>query len=333
MKKQKFYKKILITRKRSHLSETTLLQKKIKKYTSVLLFRLYEKTNLETAMVNRSRVLLGIDVLRNDVKRELLHTVLLTVEEILIKLITLSKTNTKVYSSKVILLYLIRTSMRRFILKYYGINIIISSKLINESPYIRSVFSDAHLLIKVTFYALLKPKSPIFKNTFVPVFKKTSDRLLELLFDNLIIQISECISRLLLDNFSLIPDARATLFRLNFLSTRALERFKNNLDWQDRRRCYIKRPLNIYENQYEAWFFTQYGFYRQRIYANRFAQLLTLDTRAIVIINYIEFQDFVICRLEEALVTFADASRYFLTYVIGQIIGLIWKGIIETLKE
>ena len=160
-----------------------------------------------------------------------------------------------------------------------------------------------------------------------------TNRLLEILFDNLIIRISESIVRVILSDFSLVRDIQQNWFRSNFLSTRNLERFKNNLAWQDRRETYIKRPRKIYNNEYETWVLTSDGFYLQTLYANRLPQLLKLKRGSLAVINYVEFQDFLLCRIDETVFFASQSTRYILTSVIGQTIGLIWKGIIETLKE
>ena len=50
-------------------------------------------------------------------------------------------------------------------------------------------------------------------------------------------------------------------------------------------------------------------------------------------ITLIELQDFLSSRLEEILYLVGDRVRYTLTTTVGQVIGLIWRGIIEGLKK
>ena len=47
----------------------------------------------------------------------------------------------------------------------------------------------------------------------------------------------------------------------------------------------------------------------------------------------IETKDFLISRIDEAIYFFGNIIRYTLTSVVGQVIGLVWRGIIEGLKK
>jgi hypothetical protein len=48
---------------------------------------------------------------------------------------------------------------------------------------------------------------------------------------------------------------------------------------------------------------------------------------------FIEGRDFLISRLDEALFIISKGVPFTLTSVIGQFIGLIWRGVIEGLKK
>jgi hypothetical protein len=96
---------------------------------------------------------------------------------------------------------------------------------------------------------------------------------------------------------------------------------------------YILRPKNIYDSQYDIWVIRENGINKRFIYANRSCEMLTLRDSSLVIITYTELQDFLISRIDEFIYTLGNGIRYSLTTVVGQIIGLIWKGIIEGLKK
>ena len=300
---------------------------------SELFVTLYYKYKRDACFVNRSKVLLGLDLLRDGIKHELLQTVTVTVEEQFLVTLTKVHLGEKTKVPQEILMQIIQTSTKRFFAQYYGYSIEIKPNVFKNSLYIRSLFEDANLLVKVPFFSLIDNKSPAFKTTFLPLYKKATNRILEILFDNLIINVSEAIVRFILNDFLVVRDIQQNWFRSNFLSTRNLERFKNNIAWQDRKSTYLKRPTSIYNNEYETWILTPDGFYIQTIYANRITQLLKLNRSSLVIINYVEFQDFLLCRIDETVFFASQTTRYLLTSVIGQTIGLIWKGIIETLKE
>ena len=47
---------------------------------------------------------------------------------------------------------------------------------------------------------------------------------------------------------------------------------------------------------------------------------------------FLELADFVSSRVEEALYFISISVRFILTSVLGQIIGLIWRGVLDGLK-
>jgi hypothetical protein len=69
------------------------------------------------------------------------------------------------------------------------------------------------------------------------------------------------------------------------------------------------------------------------IYANRSEELIQLRKLPLVTVTLIEFLDFTSSRFDELFYTLGNGLRYTLTSVIGQVIGLIWRGVIEGLKK
>ena len=139
--------------------------------------------------------------------------------------------------------------------------------------------------------------------------------------------------QIIITEFSLIYNIRQVLYKSKFLSLRNIERFKNNLAWQNRLNLYVNYPKNLYNSQYGIWIIRLKGIYYRVIYANRSAKLVELRKTALLTITLVEFQDFAITHIEEILYLIGDRFRYTLTVTIGQFIGLIWRGIIDSLKK
>jgi hypothetical protein len=297
---------------------------------SNLFMALYYKYRSTSCVRNRSKILLGIDVLRDEKKKEILQLVALIVESKFLTQLNKNETN---FDHKNFLADLIQTSFEQIILRNYGLSLTYKPELLHNSLFVTNVLNESKLIVLVALYSIKENKSAFFQQTFAPLYTIATNKIVEILFDNLIITVTECLVRIILNDFFFVADIRQSWFRSNFLSTRNLERFKNNLAWQDRKYFYLKRPRNIYNNEYEPLVLTPDGFYLQTIYANRLNELINLNNESLVIINYLEFQDFFICRIEEMIVFVGQSTRYILTYGIGQGIGLIWKGIIEALKE
>jgi hypothetical protein len=89
----------------------------------------------------------------------------------------------------------------------------------------------------------------------------------------------------------------------------------------------------MYNSQQGIWVIRTTGIYYRIIYANRSSELLTLQRFSLITLVGIEATDFLISRTDEAIYFFGSSVRYTLTSIVGQVIGLVWRGIIEGLKK
>ena len=133
--------------------------------------------------------------------------------------------------------------------------------------------------------------------------------------------------------FSSVYAFRQTLYRSKFLSLRNFERFKNNLSWQLITKIYIKRPIDLYNNRYGIFVLRTNGIDYRTIYANRSKDLNSLNNISLLTLMFIELRDFASSRIDEAIYLLSKGIRFTLTSVLGQVIGLVWRGIIEGLKK
>jgi hypothetical protein len=299
--------------------------------TGQIFARLLYKINF--SLKNKSEFLLGLDLLRDSVKRDLLFTTCLALEK---EIITLVNSDLRFYKKKdfkELFLNLVSQISEKFLVKYYGRSIKISSKMLNRCLYNTVIIEDIQILLQTPLQSLVDPECKIFRTTFSPVYNNATDSFLEALFENLIIQISNCVIFIIVNEFSDIYDLRQNLYKSNFLSVRNLERFKNNFLWQTTIKATIKRPNNIYNSRYGLWIVRTTGVYYKMIYANRSEELIQLRKLPLVTVTLIEFLDFTSSRFDELFYTLGNGLRYTLTSVIGQVIGLIWRGVIEGLKK
>jgi hypothetical protein len=297
-----------------------------------LFFKIHSKLNF--TLLNNSNFLLGTDLLRANIRRDLLRTVILTTEEKFLEVGQKYKSSSAYkINSKQIFFDLVKSSTENFILKYYGSQLNLNPSVFENLDYIQTISADSEILVSVTFLSLFNKQSQVFQSTFVPIYSFATDQILERLLDNLIIEISNCSMRVIINEFSLILDVRQKWYKANFLSLRSLERFKNNLAWQDRLYLYINRPKSLYNSEYKIWIIRSGAVYSRTIYANRLNEILALNGRSLLIVNYFELQDFLASRLNEIIFFISKGTKYFLTSIIGQTIGLIWRGIIESLKK
>jgi hypothetical protein len=113
------------------------------------------------------------------------------------------------------------------------------------------------------------------------------------------------------------------------LSTREIERFRNDLSWRYRRDRYVTEPLAMFESQYALFVLTELGIDQQLIYAPRRQELESLTGIPFAVTLLWEVRDAVAPRLRTATAFVGSGLVYVLTEVIGRGLGLVGRGILK----
>ena len=304
----------------------------VKKLTARIFSKTLYKTNLSNKKGNKK--LLGIDLLKTEVQKDLLSTSVSCVEEMYTKLLEKrAPKDIMQKKGKILFLYCLKKSCEDFLTKQYGYKVFVNLDTLRKSLYTKTLLEDIELIFKVPFYVLLEPKSSIFRLIYYPVYNSASESFIEALIDNMVLEISNCIVYFSIIKFSSIFVFRQTLYRSKFLSLRNFERFKNNLNWQLLIKIYIQRPINLYNNRYDIFILRMNGIYCRTIYANRSKEIRTLKNFPLLTLIFVELKDFASSRIDETIFFLSKGVRFTLTSVFGQVIGLIWRGVIEGLKK
>lgn len=298
-----------------------------KKRADKLFVQLHYK--LLSNLKNKGNFLLSTDILRDVVKRDLLRLIILNIET---KFLLLVKNDTVSFDSKVHLFELVKSSTEDFLSSCYGSKVNIKLSVILRCVYFQFLLENSNILLEVPFLELLNSNTKIFRKKFDPIYTLSSDKFIEVLFDNLIIEISNCVMQIVINEFSFINSFRKLLYRSNFLSSRNFDRFRNSLAWQNRIKHYIQYPKNLYNCQYGIWVIRSKGIYYRVIYADRSNKLFTLTTYSLITVTIIEIFDFLSSRIDELLYLLGDSIRFTLGRTIGKFVGIFWRGIIEGLK-
>lgn len=280
------------------------------------------------------QLVLCLDLLKKEVKQDLLSITTAKLERLFQ---TLSIKNSSSYilkdSEKQIFLKLLQTICEEFLSKQYGSTIRVDLSTLKKSFYTQHLLKDLQILFQAPLYGLRDPNAKEFRNYYYPIYLSATEQFLEILLDNLIIEISNCVVYFTIMKFSYIYVFRQTLYRSKFLALRNLERFKNNTIWQLRLKTYVQDPADLYENCYRINILLTNGVTRRIIYANRTKQIEMLPNLSLSVLTYIELRDFLFARLDEAIYFLSSSLRFILTSVLGQFIGLVWRGIIDGLKR
>ena len=304
----------------------------VKNLTARIFSKILYKTNFSRRKGNQK--LLGIDLLKTEIKKDLLYISVFRIEEVYTKLLEKGQPkDTMEKKGKSLFLQCLKKGCEDFLTQQYGYKVQISTAILKQSLYTQILLKDLELIFQLPFYALLDPNASLFLLIYYPVYESGSERFIEALIDHIVLEISNCIVYFSIVKFSSVYAFRQTLYRSKFLSLRNFERFKNNLNWQLVTKQYIQHPVDLYNNRYEILILRVDGIYCRTIYANRSKKIAYLTNFSLLTVTLIELKDFVNSRLDETIYFLSKSIRFTLTSVFGQIIGLIWRGIIEGLKK
>ena len=301
---------------------------------SLIIFnRTLEKIEKNTS--NFTRVYLEIDILEGDKRRELLKIVTKHLYRIIEDINFIEIENKRVIKSSLsVLQKLWREASLIFIEKYCKLAQKISLKELEQIIEDNEVLISKEILDKIPFcielldYLLLKDvwveEQTLTINTTVNLTEKTEKAL-----HNVIIQVSNGIISLILNNFSNNERVKENLFHTNMISTRELAKFRNRLAWEYRKNEYWQEPKNIFESQHQLFFLEDKGINLMFVYAARQEELNKLTRIRWSVTIILEIRDAIALPLSSLLKTSGNAIVYLLTQIIGRSIGLVGKGILQ----
>ncbi|MEA5536466.1 DUF3685 domain-containing protein [Crocosphaera sp. XPORK-15E] len=151
----------------------------------------------------------------------------------------------------------------------------------------------------------------------------------EKFLQHLIIQVANGITSLILNNFSDNESIKQKLYNIKMASSREIARFRNQLAWQYRQEQYWGEPQNIFESRYRLFFLKEKGLDCTYIYAPRQTQLENLTGLRWSVTILLEIRDAFSPILRSILASAGNGLVYLLTQVIGRGLGLIGRGILQ----
>ena len=151
----------------------------------------------------------------------------------------------------------------------------------------------------------------------------------EALLENLVIQVASGVVQPLLNNFPDIEEIKQTFYDGKLISTREIERFRNDLSWRYRWDSYFLEPKAIFESRFWLFVLADSGIKRISIYAPRNLELAQLSGWQLALTLVLETRDAIAPRVRAVISLLGTAVVYILTQVIGRGIGLIGRGIIQ----
>jgi Protein of unknown function (DUF3685) len=152
---------------------------------------------------------------------------------------------------------------------------------------------------------------------------------MEALLQHAMIQVANGVMQPLLNRFGDVVAIKQSLYDRRLLSTREVERFRNNLSWKYRTERYFGEPTAMFESRYRLFVLHELGISKESIYAPRNHELETLSGLRLAVTLALEARDAVSPRVRSLVSLVGSGVVYVLTEVIGRGIGLIGRGVIK----
>ncbi|MCG6138585.1 MAG: DUF3685 domain-containing protein [Nostoc sp. LLA-1] len=292
-------------------------------------------TKLQFSLQNVTDVALEIDIFREAKKRELLYLILQKLAQQLDDLRANPITITQLESLKDSILYdLWQVTITDFFGKFYRVqvgnqNIVIVNLLLQNYRVVQTdIISKIPSVVELLSYLLLQTDLHI-DNTFYAVGSTEAKNQALMILENLLIQLANGVVQPLLNYLADVEEIKQNFYDRRLISTREIERFRNELSWKYRLNRYVNEPKAIFESSYELFVLAPRGIAKVTIYAPRGQELAQLSGVPLLVTLLLEFRDAIAPRLQSLLAFVGSGIVFVLTKIIGRGLGLIGRGILQ----
>jgi len=292
-------------------------------------------TKLQSSLENLTVTALEIDILRLEKKQELFYLILKQFEGMLDELRFSQVTIDQLAVKQLTILQDLWASVTiDFFGRYHTLStedrhVEIIPVLLQDASIVQfEILAKIPQSIDLLNYLLFKIPLTIDNTTGIFGSMIAEERA-SILLENLTIQMANAVMQPLLNHFGNLESMKSGFYDRRLLSSRDIERFRNDLSWRYRIDRYLNEPQAIFESQYRLFIFTDYGIKQISIYAPRPADLELLAGIPLVVTLTLEVRDALTPRIKSATTFIGSGIVYLLTEIIGRGIGLIGRGIIK----
>jgi DNA-binding NarL/FixJ family response regulator len=292
-------------------------------------------TKLQSNLENLTSTALEIDILRREKKQELFYLILKQFEGMLAELRFSQVTIDQIAAKQSPILQDLWASVTTdFFGRYHTLSledrnteiipILLQDAAIVQTEILDKIPQSSDLLNYLLF------KIPLtIDNTSGSFGSTIAEDRASIILENLTIQMANAVMQPLLNRFGNLESMKSGFYDRRLLSSREIERFRNDLSWRYRIDRYLNEPQAIFESQYRLFVFADYGIERISIYAPRPVELERLVGIPLVVTLTLEVRDAISPRLRSATTFIGSGIVYLLTEIIGRGIGLIGRGIVK----
>ena len=290
---------------------------------------------LQFSLENLTNTPLEIDILRENKKRELLYIILRKFFTQVEEIHTFNFDKNQLFNlQNQISLDLWKFAITEFFGNYS--RIILDKQEINLVKFLLDKTTDLHteiinkipLLFELLSYLLLMTDLYI-DNVSYPAGTKESQSQALLILENLLIHIANAVIQPLLNNLADEESIKQNFYNWQMISTREIEKFRNNLSWKYQLHQYITEAQTIFESRYEFFVFSSRGITKISVYAPRNQELAQLSGIPLGVTLILEFRDAISPRIQSLVGFLGTGIVFVLTQVIGKGLGLVGRGILQ----
>ncbi|MBD0268073.1 MAG: DUF3685 domain-containing protein [Cyanobacteria bacterium Co-bin8] len=290
---------------------------------------------LQSPLENISGLPLEIDILREEKKRELLFLTLRKLEDALddLRQARLLPGQLTVTCPD-ILRDVWQAVITDFFGRYYTLEVgvleqpVVKTLLLEETTVQTAILNKIPQVPLLLGHLLFQEAMVVDGSAYLATTPEALGRS-RLLLENLLIQVANAVMQPLLNRFADVEEIKKYLYQRRIMSTRDIERFRNDLSWRYRWDSLLNEPKAVFESQHRLLMLTERGIQTRFVYAPRQEELDRLSGLQLSVTLAIEARDAIAPRLRTTISFLGSGLVYLLTDVVGRGIGLIGRGILK----
>jgi DNA-binding NarL/FixJ family response regulator len=292
-------------------------------------------TKLQFPLENVTDTTLEIDILREQKKRELLYLIL---QKLAQQLDELRTSEIEINQLSAVKSNLIRDLWQAAVTDFFGKfsliklgnnNIEIVSVLLENTQVVeREILNKIPLVFELYSYLLFQTEIYV-NNAAYPAVSQEAKTQASMILENFLIQLANGVVQPLLNTLADVEMIKQNFYTSRLISTREIERFRNELSWKYRYNNYVNEAQAIFESRYEIFVIAPRGIAKTSIYAPRNEELAKLSNIPLFVTLILEFSDAIAPRLKSLLAFLGSGIVFILTQIIGRGLGLIGRGILQ----
>ena len=288
----------------------------------------------QSRLPNLTDVALEIDILRTEKKQQLCFLILRELEHLLAELLFSQVMPEQLpEKSPAVVRDLWEATVTEFFGKYASVwvgdrQLDIVPVLLEDAEVVQqSILDKIPRVADLLAHILFQVPIPIENMSFAPGSPEAM-QLSTALLENLMLQVANGTIQPLLNRFADVEAIKQGFYDRRWISTREIERFRNNLSWKYRWEKYWLEPKAIFESQFLLLAVEESGIIKISSYAPRNEELANLNNIQQTATLVLELRDAISPRMRSLLVGVGSAGRYLLVQ-LGRGIGFVGRGILQ----